>query len=405
MAVIDTGIAGNLADFKVSQTNGASRVVASAVTNPYATTANDTYGHGTHVAGIIAGNGNNRSVVGLAARQVHRRRARREPDLDQGLRRQGRGDDPGRHLRPPVRGRLQGRLQHPRRQPVARVERRRVLQDGPARRRGRGGLVQRHRRGRGRGQPRYDSDAVSYAPGNDPFVISVGAVDDQGTKAPDDDLLADWSSRGRTQDGFAKPEVLAPGAHIVSTLSPEQRVHARCARAASSSGQYIRAGGTSMSAPMVAGLVANMLEEHPGLTPEPGQGHPDGHGPLGRRAPARRSTPTRRSTQSSGRNPNAGITPNTRGQPGHGRDRLHALALEPLPLEHRSQLDGRLLGPLALELRLLQDRRAAASTRRARAGAAAAGRRAGPSNEPPPPRPGEPGRGPKLPPKHASLPT
>ena len=41
-----------------------------------------------------------------------------------------------------------------------------------------------------------DSDAVKYAPGNDPYVISVGAVDDQGTKSTGDDALASWSSRG-----------------------------------------------------------------------------------------------------------------------------------------------------------------------------------------------------------------
>jgi serine protease AprX len=60
VAVIDTGIAGDLPDFRVSATNAASRVVASVVTNPAAATATDTYGHGTHVAGILAGNGNNR---------------------------------------------------------------------------------------------------------------------------------------------------------------------------------------------------------------------------------------------------------------------------------------------------------------------------------------------------------
>ena len=61
VAVIDTGIAGFLPDFQVSQTNTASRVVATAVTNPAATTVNDTFGHGTHIAGLIAGNGTNRA--------------------------------------------------------------------------------------------------------------------------------------------------------------------------------------------------------------------------------------------------------------------------------------------------------------------------------------------------------
>src|SRR3954447_9825006 len=56
VAVIDTGIAGNLPDFQVSDSDASSRVVAAVVTNPDATTATDTYGHGTHVACILAGN-------------------------------------------------------------------------------------------------------------------------------------------------------------------------------------------------------------------------------------------------------------------------------------------------------------------------------------------------------------
>src|SRR5215213_1163163 len=61
VAVIDTGIAGGLPDFRVSAFNGDSRVIASAVTNPDAKTAGDSYGHGTHVAGILAGNSWNRA--------------------------------------------------------------------------------------------------------------------------------------------------------------------------------------------------------------------------------------------------------------------------------------------------------------------------------------------------------
>src|SRR4051794_26414070 len=57
VAVLDTGIAGDLPDFQTSQTDQTSRVVASVVTHPDATTATDRYGHGTHVAGLLAGNG------------------------------------------------------------------------------------------------------------------------------------------------------------------------------------------------------------------------------------------------------------------------------------------------------------------------------------------------------------
>ncbi|HEY3019808.1 MAG TPA: S8 family serine peptidase, partial [Solirubrobacteraceae bacterium] len=57
VAVVDTGIAGGLPDFQLSPSDPRSRVVASAVVNPGATTASDSLGHGTHVAGLIAGNG------------------------------------------------------------------------------------------------------------------------------------------------------------------------------------------------------------------------------------------------------------------------------------------------------------------------------------------------------------
>ena len=152
--------------------------------------------------------------------QVHGSGARRQPRLDQGLRRPGQRQRPRRDRRHPVRRRPQGRVQHPRPQPVARVDGRRVLQDRPARRGRRGRLVQGHLRGRRRRQPRPGGDAVSYAPGNDPYIVTVGAVDDNGTHEIGDDTPTSWSSRGTTQDGFSKPDIYAPGAKIVSNLAP-----------------------------------------------------------------------------------------------------------------------------------------------------------------------------------------
>ena len=106
VAVIDTGIDGGLVDF--SDGNGGSRVVASVVTNPDATTPNDTYGHGTHVAGIIAGDGTRRVGRRSARGPLRRRRPGSQPDRDQGLRRPRPGDGPRRDLRPAVRRRPQG---------------------------------------------------------------------------------------------------------------------------------------------------------------------------------------------------------------------------------------------------------------------------------------------------------
>ncbi|MCH8025751.1 MAG: S8 family serine peptidase [Chloroflexi bacterium] len=114
------------------------------------------------------------------------------------------------------------------------------------------------------------SDAVSYPPANDPFVITVGAFDDQGTASLKDDRLASWSSRGTTQDGFAKPELLAPGANIVAPVSDESYLAETYPQAiVQTKGDvaYFQMSGTSMSTGVVSGAAALMLEAHPEWTP------------------------------------------------------------------------------------------------------------------------------------------
>lgn len=115
----------------------------------------------------------------------------------------------------------------------------------------------------------YGSDAysVDHAPANDPFVITVGAFDDRGTYDRGDDAVADWSSRGVTFDGYVKPEIVAPGVGVVSTLA-RHSVFARDHRSAVVDREYITLDGTSASAGVTSGAVALLLSDEPGLTPD-----------------------------------------------------------------------------------------------------------------------------------------
>jgi serine protease AprX len=110
------------------------------------------------------------------------------------------------------------------------------------------------------------SDAVSYAPANDPFVLTVGAVDDRGTATTTDDTVPSWSSRGTTQDGFAKPEIYAPGRHLVSVLSPKSVLAIQQPESLVGK-HYLSLSGTSMAAGVTSGAAALVFAAHSDWTP------------------------------------------------------------------------------------------------------------------------------------------
>jgi serine protease AprX len=103
-------------------------------------------------------------------------------------------------------------------------------------------------------------------PANDPFVVTVGAIDDKGTAGFGDDVLPNFTGRGPTSDGMAKPDVVAPGAHIVSLAAPGASVTTQFP--STMAAPYRRGSGTSMATAVVSGLVAQMLSLQPTLTPD-----------------------------------------------------------------------------------------------------------------------------------------
>ncbi len=104
-------------------------------------------------------------------------------------------------------------------------------------------------------------------PGDDPFVITVGAVDDRGTPGLGDDAVPNFTSRGPTAaDRLAKPDVVAPGAHVVSLRAPGSSIDTQFP--SSVGGAYRKGSGTSMATGVVSGAVALMLQADPTMTPD-----------------------------------------------------------------------------------------------------------------------------------------
>ena len=104
-------------------------------------------------------------------------------------------------------------------------------------------------------------------PGDDPLVITVGSTDDRGTHHTNDDTVPDFSSRGPTaSDGLAKPDVAAPGGSLISLRSPGSAVDTMVPRYVDAN--HRRGSGTSMSTAVVSGAVALMVAADPAITPD-----------------------------------------------------------------------------------------------------------------------------------------
>ena len=101
-------------------------------------------------------------------------------------------------------------------------------------------------------------------PALDPFVLAVGAQDTKGTQAHSDDAIPAFSSMG---DGARNPDLVAPGVSVASLRVPGSAIDQAHPQARVAT-RLFRGSGTSQAAAMVSGAVALVLQQHPDLTPD-----------------------------------------------------------------------------------------------------------------------------------------
>jgi serine protease AprX len=102
-------------------------------------------------------------------------------------------------------------------------------------------------------------------PAYDPYVIAVGADDTRGTDDPKDDVIPEWQSRG---NAIRHPDIVAPGKSIISLRDPGSFVDEANPAARVGFTRFFRGSGSSQSAAIVSGAVATLLSQRPELTPD-----------------------------------------------------------------------------------------------------------------------------------------
>jgi serine protease AprX len=101
-------------------------------------------------------------------------------------------------------------------------------------------------------------------PASDPYVVAVGASDPNGTEQISDDVAASFSNRG---NGSRRVDLVAPGAYVVGLRTPGSYLDQTYPQARVGD-RYFRGSGTSQAAAMVSGAAADILSARPGMTPD-----------------------------------------------------------------------------------------------------------------------------------------
>ena len=273
IAVIDSGITAWHDDLTSASAPGTQRVDEFVDFVDGHTTPRDDYGHGTHVAGIIAGNGfdSNGARTGIAPGSRltvlrvldsagHGRISDVIAALDYVLTHRARLNIRVVNLSIGA-GVYESSQTDVLTQAAKRVVDAGIVVVASAGNNGRSGTGRRQYGG-------------ITAPGNAPWVLTVGASSHGGTANRADDTVTDFSSRGPTAvDRAAKPDVIAPGLGIVSLTAPGSYL-ATARPDALLPGTvdpgylpYLSLSGTSQAAPVVTGVVALLLQANPDLTP------------------------------------------------------------------------------------------------------------------------------------------